>query len=87
VDPGSWPEGPYCAHAGVINTIEQAKKVAAESRVLTVIGGRHLTTASEEAIEKSVDETGVVVTDFNGQRYRIELERGAGSIVESPARA
>src|SRR5262249_7244590 len=32
-----------CAHSGVINTVEHARKITGESRVLAVIGGMHLT--------------------------------------------
>jgi len=31
-----------CAHAGICNTVEYAKKVCGESRVLDIIGGLHL---------------------------------------------
>ena len=31
-----------CAHGGVVNTIEQARKITGKSRVLGVIGGTHL---------------------------------------------
>ncbi len=31
-----------CAHAGICNTVEHAKKVCGESRVLDIIGGLHL---------------------------------------------
>ena len=43
-----------CAHSGVINTVEHARKVTGEARVLAVIGGMHLTTATEETIDKTV---------------------------------
>ena len=43
-----------CAHSGVVNTVEYARKITGESRVLAVIGGMHLTTATEETIDKTV---------------------------------
>lgn len=43
-----------CAHVGVVNTIEHAKKITGENRVLAVIGGMHLTAASDEVIDKTV---------------------------------
>lgn len=33
-----------CAHAGICNTVEYAKKVSGENRVLDIIGGLHLRT-------------------------------------------
>jgi 7,8-dihydropterin-6-yl-methyl-4-(beta-D-ribofuranosyl)aminobenzene 5'-phosphate synthase len=43
-----------CAHSGVINTLEHARRVAGESRVLAVIGGMHLTSATDDTIDKTV---------------------------------
>jgi 7,8-dihydropterin-6-yl-methyl-4-(beta-D-ribofuranosyl)aminobenzene 5'-phosphate synthase len=43
-----------CAHAGVVNTVEHAKTLTGESHVLAIVGGMHLTTASEETIAKTV---------------------------------
>jgi 7,8-dihydropterin-6-yl-methyl-4-(beta-D-ribofuranosyl)aminobenzene 5'-phosphate synthase len=43
-----------CAHSGVINTVEYARKITGESRVLAVLGGMHLTSASDETIDKTV---------------------------------
>jgi len=43
-----------CAHSGVVNTVEYARKITGESRVLAVIGGMHLTTATDETIDKTV---------------------------------
>lgn len=43
-----------CAHAGVVNTIEHAKAITKETRILAVLGGMHLTTATDEVIEKTV---------------------------------
>jgi 7,8-dihydropterin-6-yl-methyl-4-(beta-D-ribofuranosyl)aminobenzene 5'-phosphate synthase len=36
-----------CAHAGICNTLEYARKVTGDSRILTVIGGFHLKEADE----------------------------------------
>jgi 7,8-dihydropterin-6-yl-methyl-4-(beta-D-ribofuranosyl)aminobenzene 5'-phosphate synthase len=43
-----------CAHSGVINTVEHARKITGESRVLAVLGGMHLTAATDETIDKTV---------------------------------
>ena len=43
-----------CAHSGVINTIEYARKITGETRVLAVIGGMHLTSATDDTIDKTV---------------------------------
>jgi 7,8-dihydropterin-6-yl-methyl-4-(beta-D-ribofuranosyl)aminobenzene 5'-phosphate synthase len=42
-----------CAHSGVVNTVEYTRKITGESRVLAVIGGMHLTTATDETIDKT----------------------------------
>ncbi len=43
-----------CAHAGVVNTIEQARRVTGESRILAVIGGMHLTSATADVIDAAL---------------------------------
>ncbi len=43
-----------CAHSGVVNTVEYARKIAGDSRVLAVIGGMHLTSATDETIDKTI---------------------------------
>jgi 7,8-dihydropterin-6-yl-methyl-4-(beta-D-ribofuranosyl)aminobenzene 5'-phosphate synthase len=43
-----------CAHSGVVNTIEYARKITGEARVLAVIGGMHLTSATDDTIDKTV---------------------------------
>ena len=37
----------------MVNTIEHARRITGESRVLAVIGGMHLTTATDETIDKT----------------------------------
>lgn len=44
-----------CAHAGICNTIEHAKAVCSEERILDVIGGFHLQQASGDALDKTMD--------------------------------
>jgi 7,8-dihydropterin-6-yl-methyl-4-(beta-D-ribofuranosyl)aminobenzene 5'-phosphate synthase len=43
-----------CAHSGVVNTVDYAKKITGVSKVLAVIGGMHLTAATDETIGKTV---------------------------------
>ncbi|MDW7670119.1 MAG: MBL fold metallo-hydrolase [Bacillota bacterium] len=43
-----------CAHAGICNTIEQAKMICGEERILDVIGGFHLQQASTEVLQKTI---------------------------------
>jgi 7,8-dihydropterin-6-yl-methyl-4-(beta-D-ribofuranosyl)aminobenzene 5'-phosphate synthase len=49
-----------CAHSGVINTIEHARAITGEKRVLAVIGGMHLTSASDDVINKTVQALEVI---------------------------
>lgn len=44
-----------CAHAGICNTVEQAKKVCGEERILDVIGGFHLQQTSHDVLSKTID--------------------------------
>jgi 7,8-dihydropterin-6-yl-methyl-4-(beta-D-ribofuranosyl)aminobenzene 5'-phosphate synthase len=46
-----------CAHSGMINTIEHAKKITGESRVLGVVGGTHLGFGSvrRERLARTID--------------------------------
>lgn len=44
-----------CAHSGICNTIEYAKKVCNDNRVLSVIGGFHLQNPSDEQLQSTLD--------------------------------
>ena len=45
-----------CAHSGIVNTVEQAKRIMRTDRVYAVIGGFHLIGASREVIESTVND-------------------------------
>jgi 7,8-dihydropterin-6-yl-methyl-4-(beta-D-ribofuranosyl)aminobenzene 5'-phosphate synthase len=45
-----------CAHAGIVNTVKHAQTITGEERVHAVIGGFHLTGASEDVIDATVEE-------------------------------
>jgi 7,8-dihydropterin-6-yl-methyl-4-(beta-D-ribofuranosyl)aminobenzene 5'-phosphate synthase len=42
-----------CCHAGLINTLEHARKVAGEERILGVLGGLHTIGASPQRLEET----------------------------------
>jgi 7,8-dihydropterin-6-yl-methyl-4-(beta-D-ribofuranosyl)aminobenzene 5'-phosphate synthase len=44
-----------CCHAGLINTLEHAKQVTGQDRILGVLGGLHTIGASEERLEKTFE--------------------------------
>ncbi len=44
-----------CAHAGLVNIVEQAKKVTGIDRVRAIVGGTHLGPTSPEQKEKTID--------------------------------
>lgn len=44
-----------CAHAGLVNIAEHAKKVTGESRVRAIIGGTHLGPAAPEQQRQTID--------------------------------
>ncbi len=44
-----------CSHAGICNTIEYARKITAEARILDIIGGLHLLNPSKEQMRGTLD--------------------------------
>lgn len=44
-----------CCHAGIVNTMMQAKRITGVDKIYAVIGGLHFIGASEEKIEKSIE--------------------------------
>jgi len=44
-----------CCHAGIVNTMMQAKKVTGVNKIHAVVGGLHFIDASEEKVEKSIE--------------------------------
>jgi 7,8-dihydropterin-6-yl-methyl-4-(beta-D-ribofuranosyl)aminobenzene 5'-phosphate synthase len=45
-----------CAHAGIVNTITYAREISGESRIWGVIGGFHLVGATDEDIQRTIEE-------------------------------
>jgi len=45
-----------CAHHGIINTLRHAQKLTGKNSIYAAIGGTHLIRASEERLEKTVDD-------------------------------
>jgi 7,8-dihydropterin-6-yl-methyl-4-(beta-D-ribofuranosyl)aminobenzene 5'-phosphate synthase len=45
-----------CAHAGLINTVKQARRVTGSAKVHAVIGGFHLASASAERVKATIEE-------------------------------
>ena len=43
-----------CAHRGIINTIQHARKITGEDKIHTVIGGTHLYPKKDNQIEKTI---------------------------------
>jgi len=44
-----------CGHAGLVNTLEQARRASGIERVHAVVGGFHLLEASAERLEQTID--------------------------------
>jgi 7,8-dihydropterin-6-yl-methyl-4-(beta-D-ribofuranosyl)aminobenzene 5'-phosphate synthase len=44
-----------CAHAGIINTLEYARRISGVERVHAVIGGFHLARSKPEEIQATID--------------------------------
>jgi 7,8-dihydropterin-6-yl-methyl-4-(beta-D-ribofuranosyl)aminobenzene 5'-phosphate synthase len=45
---------PGCAHRGLINTLNHARKITGEKKIYMVVGGTHLLHASDERIWKTI---------------------------------
>ena len=45
-----------CAHRGIINSIYQAMQIMDEQKLYALIGGFHLSGASDTIIQKTIDE-------------------------------
>ena len=55
-----------CAHAGIINTVKYAQKIADNSRVHAVLGGFHLISADDKRIQATADELEKLDVKFVG---------------------
>lgn len=45
-----------CAHSGFLNIIEQAQRITGKSKIRAYIGGTHLMSASENRIDRTIEE-------------------------------
>jgi 7,8-dihydropterin-6-yl-methyl-4-(beta-D-ribofuranosyl)aminobenzene 5'-phosphate synthase len=45
-----------CAHRGLVNTLRHAQKLTVKNSIYAAIGGTHLVRASEERVEKTVND-------------------------------
>jgi 7,8-dihydropterin-6-yl-methyl-4-(beta-D-ribofuranosyl)aminobenzene 5'-phosphate synthase len=70
-----------CAHAGIVNTINYARKISGVEKVWSVLGGFHLAEAKDEAVERTIAEmkayrpTMVVPSHCTGFRATCEFAR------------
>lgn len=53
-----------CAHAGMVNTVKQAQKIAGTQKVHAIIGGFHLANAKPEIIQNTVSDIKAMKPDF-----------------------
>lgn len=53
-----------CAHAGIVNTVRQAQKVAGTDKVHAVMGGFHLINAKPEIIQNTVADIMAMKPDY-----------------------
>lgn len=44
-----------CAHSGVVNTVNYAREISSVDQVWAIIGGFHLSSASDEEIQRTID--------------------------------
>jgi len=70
-----------CAHAGIVNTVNYAKKISGVEEVWSVLGGFHLAEAKDEAIDRTIAEmkayrlTMVVPSHCTGFKATCEFAR------------
>ncbi len=53
-----------CAHAGIVNTVKQAQKIAGTDKVHAVMGGCHLANAKPEVIQNTVADIKAIKPDY-----------------------
>jgi 7,8-dihydropterin-6-yl-methyl-4-(beta-D-ribofuranosyl)aminobenzene 5'-phosphate synthase len=53
-----------CAHAGIVNTVKQAQKVAGIDKIHAVMGGYHLINAKPEIIQNTVADIKAMKPDY-----------------------
>jgi len=53
-----------CAHAGIVNTVKQAQKVAGLEKIHAVLGGFHLINAKPKIIQKTVSDIKALKPDY-----------------------
>ncbi len=53
-----------CAHAGIVNTVKHAQKIAATEKIHAVMGGFHLINAKPEVIQNTVADIKTMKPDY-----------------------
>jgi 7,8-dihydropterin-6-yl-methyl-4-(beta-D-ribofuranosyl)aminobenzene 5'-phosphate synthase len=53
-----------CSHAGIVNTVKQAQKVAATDKVHAIMGGFHLVNAKPEIIQNTISDIKAMKPDY-----------------------
>ncbi len=53
-----------CAHAGIVNTVKQAQKVAGTDKIHAIMGGFHLINAEPSVIERTVSDIKAMKPDY-----------------------
>ncbi|MFZ6006916.1 MAG: MBL fold metallo-hydrolase [Nitrospirota bacterium] len=53
-----------CAHAGIVNTVKHARKIAGTDKVHAVMGGFHLINAKPEVIQNTVADIKAIKPDY-----------------------
>jgi 7,8-dihydropterin-6-yl-methyl-4-(beta-D-ribofuranosyl)aminobenzene 5'-phosphate synthase len=53
-----------CAHAGIVNTVKHAQKIAGVEKVHAVIGGFHLSGAKPEVIQRTIADIKAIAPEY-----------------------
>ncbi|MGC8492934.1 MAG: MBL fold metallo-hydrolase [Syntrophobacteraceae bacterium] len=63
-----------CAHAGIVNTVRQAQKIAGTQKIHAILGGFHLINAKPEIIQKTLDDIKAMKPDVVAPTHCTGLE-------------
>jgi 7,8-dihydropterin-6-yl-methyl-4-(beta-D-ribofuranosyl)aminobenzene 5'-phosphate synthase len=75
-----------CAHAGIVNTVRQARKASGTERLLAVMGGFHLSGARPETIEQTVADIKAMDPEYVVPMHCTGFEATSAFAAEMPER-
>jgi 7,8-dihydropterin-6-yl-methyl-4-(beta-D-ribofuranosyl)aminobenzene 5'-phosphate synthase len=74
-----------CAHAGIVNTVKQAVKIAGVKKVHAILGGFHLINAEPEIVQQTIADIRALGPDLIAPTHCTGFEAVAAFAREMPA--